>query len=66
MGGFIRRTSISLPNELLVRAKCLAKMRRRNFSNYVADLIASDIASSVEGLPPELRPPEEKEPGTQE
>ncbi len=62
MGGIIRRTSISLPDDLLVRAKCLAGMRRRNFSNYVADLIASDIAASADALPPELHlTPEERE-----
>ncbi len=46
MGGDIRRTSISLPQELLEQGQLLARLRRRNFSNYIADLIASDLAAS--------------------
>ena len=42
MGLPTRRTSISLPEELLKEGRRLAKRRRRNFSNYVADLIAAD------------------------
>jgi len=42
MGGLTRRTSISIPEELFQEGQRLAKRRRRNFSNYVADLIAAD------------------------
>jgi len=37
-----QRTSISLPKDLLEKGQQIARKRRRNFSNYVADLIASD------------------------
>lgn len=43
MGGLTRRTSISLPENLLKEGQRLAKRRRRNFSNYLADLIAADV-----------------------
>jgi len=46
MGGSTRRTSISLPAEILKAGQRLAKKRRRNFSNYVADLIAADAEKS--------------------
>jgi len=49
MGGSIRRTSISLPEELLKAGRRLARKRRRNFSNYVADLIAADAEKSASG-----------------
>lgn len=42
MGLSTRRTSISLPEEILKEGRRLAMKRRRNFSNYVADLIAAD------------------------
>jgi len=42
MGGLIRRTSISLPEDILKEGQRLAMGRLRNFSNYVADLIAAD------------------------
>ena len=48
MGGSTRRTSISLPDDLLKTGKKLAKKRRRNFSNYVADLIAADAEKEAE------------------
>lgn len=75
MGGLIRRTSISLPQDLLEQGQLVAKLRRRNFSNYVADLIASDLAASRQWLedcqgegggkaPPSEEPPkEDKDPG---
>jgi len=47
MGGSTRRTSISLPEELLKAGQRLARKRRRNFSNYVADLIAADAQKSA-------------------
>jgi len=47
MGGSTRRTSISLPEELLKEGQQLARRRRRNFSNYVADLIAADAEREV-------------------
>jgi len=50
MGGSTRRTSISLPEELLKAGRRLAKKRRRNFSNYVADLIAADAEKSASDI----------------
>jgi len=50
MGGSTRRTSISLPEELLKTGQLLAKKGRRNFSNYVADLIAADAEKSASGM----------------
>ena len=50
MGGSIRRTSISLPDEILKAGQQIAKGRRRNFSNYVADLIAADAEKSLPGI----------------
>jgi hypothetical protein len=47
MSGITRRTSISLSEELLEKGQLMAKRRRRNFSNYVADLIASDLEASA-------------------
>ena len=47
MGGSIRRTSISIPEELFQEGQRLAKRRRRNFSNYVADLIAADAEKAA-------------------
>jgi hypothetical protein len=47
MGVSTRRTSISLPETLLKEGRRLAKRRRRNFSNYVADLIAADAEKSA-------------------
>jgi len=47
MGGSTRRTLISLPEELLKEGQRLARRRRRNFSNYVADLIAADAEREV-------------------
>jgi len=60
MGLSTRRTSISLPESLLKEGRRLAKRRRRNFSNYVADLIAADaekngFACSEEEEPDELQ-----------
>ena len=49
MGGVIKRTSISLPKELLEKGQKIARKRRRNFSNYVADLIASDCITRPVG-----------------
>jgi metal-responsive CopG/Arc/MetJ family transcriptional regulator len=49
MGGLTQRTSISLPKELLEKGRLIAKKRRRNFSNYVADLIASDCMTKTVG-----------------
>jgi len=42
MSDATQRTSISLPKDLLEKGQKIARKRRRNFSNYVADLIASD------------------------
>jgi len=50
MGGSTRRTSISLPEELLKEGQQLARRRRRNFSNYVADLIAADAEKSASAM----------------
>lgn len=46
-----RRTSISLPKEILMEGRRLAQMRRRNFSNYVADLIAADAEKHGNSFP---------------
>ena len=50
MGGSTRRTSISLPEEILKTGQRLAKRGRRNFSNYVADLIAADAEKSASAM----------------
>jgi len=42
MTGAVRHTSISLPEDLMNTGLRIARERRRNFSNYIADLIASD------------------------
>lgn len=63
MGGETRRTSISLPKELLEKGQKIARKRRRNFSNYVADLIASDDGSA--DRPPVPQKQEEKPPEPQ-
>ena len=50
MGGSLRRTSISLHEDILKAGQRLAKNRRRNFSNYVADLIAADAEKAAFGI----------------
>lgn len=42
MGDVVRRTSISLSEDILKKGQRIARQRRRSFSNYLADLIASD------------------------
>ena len=48
MAGVIRRTSISLPEDLMNTGLQIAKQRRRNFSNYIADLIALDAEKEAQ------------------
>ncbi len=48
MGDVIRRTSISLPEDVLKKGQRIARQRRRSFSNYLADLIASDVEEKVD------------------
>ncbi len=62
MGGETRRTSISLPEDLLEKGQKIARMRRRNFSNYIADLIASDSYTAERPLIQEPQKPTEPEP----
>ena len=50
MGGSTRRTSISLPESIFTEGLRLANKRRRNFSNYVADLIAADAERESSAL----------------
>ncbi len=37
-----------MPQDLLEQGQLIAKFKRRNFSNYIADLIASDLVKSRE------------------
>ncbi|HWL53652.1 MAG TPA: hypothetical protein VNQ90_14540 [Chthoniobacteraceae bacterium] len=46
MGSDLRRTSISLPPEVFEQGQLIARLRRRSFSNYIADLIASDLETT--------------------
>ena len=48
MGDVIRRTSTSLPADILQKGQRIARQRRRSFSNYLADLIASDVEEKVD------------------